>query len=631
MADSALEKITLEDGSIYEGGTSDGKFCGKGKYTWPNGNVYEGDFADGKRCGNGKFVFINGDVYEGSYEGGKRNGNGTYTFANGDKYKGNYVDGKRSGRGRYAFSSGDVYVGEFSDDERTGKGKYFWANGNIYEGDFVKGKPCGKGKYIVKGDRIYEGDFIVDENTGSGKYAWSGGKVYEDDSDDGANSGKEDTADTKDTVPNGIWEKITYNNGCVFEGYTVNKVPEGKGKYTWPTGDVYEGNFVNGERTGKGTYIWSSGNKYEGGFVKGVQNGKGKHTWSTGEVYEGDYEDGERTGKGKYTWPNGEVYEGDFVKGCFEGKGKWTLLDGTYYVGEFHNDKRNGKGEEHLKNGALIRSGNWVDGIYQREILKIEQQYENHCFLRYRGKGNSTKFCGKVAFFVIPVSFPKGQWTSAAQNQLSDELFKAKKNLERQSKRYGNKLELSVSFRDKILELTEEDMNKYQEQDVLNSGLGRAIADKILEEYKVCSMEAVEAMVKHDLKVNKNIEVEEVAFITAVNTSQRSYAFIANAEGQYEVSIIFKCKNEKFSHTTIMHEVCHLFGAVDYYYPAPEVPNKCRKHLGQSVMNESHQTDKIDDLTAYCIAWTDTISKSAKAFLDDTAHFTLEEIEAGRI
>ena len=44
-------KMTLANGTVYEGDFVDGMFTGKGKLTWANGDVYEGVFVDSEFMG----------------------------------------------------------------------------------------------------------------------------------------------------------------------------------------------------------------------------------------------------------------------------------------------------------------------------------------------------------------------------------------------------------------------------------------------------------------------------------------------------------------------------------------------------------------------------------------------------
>merc|ERR1711975_146076 len=62
-----------------------GRFEGKGRFTFPNGNVFEGDFKDGQFHGRGILFFPGKGQYEGKWEAG-RCVKGVYKFADGLKY-----------------------------------------------------------------------------------------------------------------------------------------------------------------------------------------------------------------------------------------------------------------------------------------------------------------------------------------------------------------------------------------------------------------------------------------------------------------------------------------------------------------------------------------------------------------
>ncbi len=110
---SGRVKITLPDGSIYEGEQENGVRTGKGSVIWPNGDEYVGDFKNGLRHGKGRFTWTSGNVYEGDYFEGKRHGRGKFIWASGDIYEGDYLYGERTGNGKLTYANGDVYVGRF--------------------------------------------------------------------------------------------------------------------------------------------------------------------------------------------------------------------------------------------------------------------------------------------------------------------------------------------------------------------------------------------------------------------------------------------------------------------------------------------------------------------------------------
>jgi hypothetical protein len=77
---------------------------------------------------------------------------------------------------------------------------------------------------------------------------------------------------------------------------------------------------------------------------------------------------------------------------------------------------------------------------------------------------------------------------------------------------------------------------------------------------------------------------------------------------------------------TLLHELLHLFGAVDFYYPSA-VKIAAEKWLQGSVMNGG---DAIDDLTRVLIGWNDQLTSNAVDFLEATKDVTAKEIDDAR-
>ena len=55
-----IETKTYGDGSRYEGEMQDGKWHGRGVYSWADRRRYEGEFRAGKRDGNGTLLYLDG-------------------------------------------------------------------------------------------------------------------------------------------------------------------------------------------------------------------------------------------------------------------------------------------------------------------------------------------------------------------------------------------------------------------------------------------------------------------------------------------------------------------------------------------------------------------------------------------
>lgn len=87
------------------------------EYYYRNGKLYYNSI----NTSNGK--------YSGNIKNGKYNGKGTYTWNTGDKYVGNWIEGNRTGSGVYYYSNGDIYEGSFVNGKKEGIGNYYWAGG----------------------------------------------------------------------------------------------------------------------------------------------------------------------------------------------------------------------------------------------------------------------------------------------------------------------------------------------------------------------------------------------------------------------------------------------------------------------------------------------------------------------
>lgn len=105
---------------------------------------------------------------------------------------------------------------------------------------------------------------------------------------------------------------------------------------------------------------------------------------------------------------------------------------------------------------------------------------------------------------------------------------------------------------------------------------------------------------------------KEAPVVFVFNKTGRAYA----SNGANEFFVLFaKEKNNSFQ-----HELSHVFGEKDYYYPA-EVKTLASGCFSDSVMNKGKTADS---LTAYLIGWTDTVTDNALQFLQSTNSLTSE-------
>lgn len=124
-------------GMVYDGQFADGTFDGQGKVTMPDGTTYEGGFSKGAATGAGATV-IEGDRFEGTYEAGYPVGTCKIYLHNGDLYEGETKAFKMEGKGRYERpADGDVWEGTY-------------ANGFLVEGTWLHHPAQGDGRTCLR-------------------------------------------------------------------------------------------------------------------------------------------------------------------------------------------------------------------------------------------------------------------------------------------------------------------------------------------------------------------------------------------------------------------------------------------------------------------------------------------------
>ena len=109
----------------------------------------------------------------------------------------------------------------------------------------------------------------------------------------------------------------------------------------------------------------------------------------------------------------------------------------------------------------------------------------------------------------------------------------------------------------------------------------------------------------------------QIFFVFLVNKSGRAFASSSVNEGAADAEYCVVYRGEPGS---ILHEVLHVFGAADLYYP-PQVAQAAGRILGESVMMNS-DCQVLDDLTKYLIGWHRQPTAKARKLLMATAGIT---------
>ena len=98
---------------MYEGCTDvEGRFNGKGKYTWANGSYYDGDWVNNKKQGSGKYKFNDGSLFSGNWINDTMDGFGKSISSSGNTFEGMYKNNMRNGEGIYKYTVGNIKVAQ---------------------------------------------------------------------------------------------------------------------------------------------------------------------------------------------------------------------------------------------------------------------------------------------------------------------------------------------------------------------------------------------------------------------------------------------------------------------------------------------------------------------------------------
>ncbi len=231
-------------------------------------------------------------------------------------------------------------------------------------------------------------------------------------------------------------------------------------------------------------------------------------------------------------------------------------------------------------------------------LPSVPEELRDHVYLAYRGKGYCEKLTGKVVVTVIFVSDPEGTWSETEINESKTELQSIADRISADAANYG--AQVSISFSYKTVSISERIVNN-----VTDAWMASAL-----------SAAGLPALRESNPKLESLYGVDAAPVCFFANHGGRAFA-----SGSYgsEYSIIYDNTHAFY------HELNHIFGAKDFYYPK-EVKEFSKTYLPDSIMVSS-SSGVMDDLTAYLIGWTDTLSDNALSFLKSTAYLTAEYLE----
>ena len=215
-----------------------------------------------------------------------------------------------------------------------------------------------------------------------------------------------------------------------------------------------------------------------------------------------------------------------------------------------------------------------------------------------KNSGPCGEFKGNVCFYFVFVSTPMHRWKKKDIDQFFTSFYEARDALLIEAKRYDVPLSIeSGYFSFKI-------NKKYN----LNDGWLTYLLKKSFKQEEASLYELYQHYAKE-------YHYDSTPFIFVFNTKGRSYAQ-QSQEGYDsfydEKAVLFTKETPEYNAFNIIHEVLHLYGAIDLYYPE-SIKNIVEQYYEESVM--LNISTSVDPLTAYLIGWKKDKDKSISELL----------------
>lgn len=230
-----------------------------------------------------------------------------------------------------------------------------------------------------------------------------------------------------------------------------------------------------------------------------------------------------------------------------------------------------------------------------------------HVLLRYKNHGNCKELCGTVLLACIYVSTDKFKWTTADYNYERSQINWVASHLKKCAKQEGIDLDFLISAK----------FYNYNKPIYKDDS-----ADLILSYVKSTGKLNLKDTIDYQ-SISKKIDKTVFLFLTSDEFYSFASVFLTDSNSEKSEYVMIR----DFHKQTITHELLHVFGAVDLYYPE-KVKAIAKSMYPKSVMLKSN-SNYIDNLTKYLIGWHKEITPDAKKFLELTADMTNDEYKNG--
>lgn len=258
--------------------------------------------------------------------------------------------------------------------------------------------------------------------------------------------------------------------------------------------------------------------------------------------------------------------------------------------------------------GCSVIRQSMIEDITEDETDEVDMypavpdELEGSYFLYGKNMGRNISLTGKVHVLSVLIEDGESKWDDEAIDSLSDTMHDVLDSLAESAEEYSADLSMTASY---VMITCEKPLLWDEDSSWRDSAVKSA---------------GYESMDKANALLCEEFDCDESVVLFCFNKSGRSFAEAAAEKDSVEYAVIYEHDVE-----TYMHEMLHLFGTMDYYYPE-EIKKISEKYFSGTIM-ASGTEPIVDSLSAFVIGWTDELSEDALAFLEETAEYTVKDAE----
>ena len=225
---------------------------------------------------------------------------------------------------------------------------------------------------------------------------------------------------------------------------------------------------------------------------------------------------------------------------------------------------------------------------------------QDHAFLMFKNKGLSRAMRGKIAVDLVFVADRESMWTQKEVDAFYGTYKAAMQELCRQAAAVGVPLSFATTV-GRIL----------YKGSLHNGKLHDTMTAQVYRQY--LEKQGFPSAAHYAAGRKATCQADEVATIFVLERAFRAYAMPG-------VDLEYCCLTEGNDVHAVMHEMLHLFGAVDLYHPY-HVYGLTMSYFPKTVMCTLEGME-VDRLTQYLVGWKRTLSPKAKEFMDKLSDYT---------